>query len=285
MTEKELNLLAGKLVKAEILGNEKLIKELKEKLENGRKALAEAKVQDEEIILTQTDRQGHSKPLTLQTEYEETTSKKKQRKKALDTHKDKQRVRYFPDDDKYSLKQMFENEKFNTGNDQDSEFMKIASNIRKNDDLDDLFADNVRRKKSDSKIEEASRSKAISQHQKMSDSLDNCPRCIQSSAMQKHLIVSMGEYVYLSMPSYEPLMEGHCLIVPIRHVSSVTQLDENEWEEMRDFRKALVRMFGLKKQEPIFYEIATGFHKYVCIMLFFKFKFQQFFPTDIPIWF
>ncbi|KAH1003406.1 hypothetical protein HUJ04_003343 [Dendroctonus ponderosae] len=83
------------------------------------------------------------------------------------------RVKYFADDDKYSLKQMFENEKFSSANEQDSAFMKIASNIKKNDNLDDLFADDVRRKKSASRLADAKRSQAITEHKKVSTSLDN----------------------------------------------------------------------------------------------------------------
>ncbi|CAG9761763.1 unnamed protein product [Ceutorhynchus assimilis] len=259
MTEKDLNLLAGKLVKAEIMGNNKLIEELKIKLEKGRALLAEAKLQGEEVLLTQTDRQGNSKPLTLQ--HEESSGSKK-RKKPVETHNNQQRVRYFPDDDKYSLKQMFEDEKFNSVEAQQSEFVKIASKIRKNDDLDDLFADNVRRQKSDSDIDKKSKEKAINEHNKISSSLDNCSKCIQSTATLKNLIISMGEFVYLSLPSCEPLMEGHCLIIPIRHANSVTQLDENEWEEIKDFRRALCKLFASKDLIPIFFEIAVGFHKY-----------------------
>ncbi|XP_066256578.1 CWF19-like protein 2 homolog [Euwallacea similis] len=265
ITPKDLNMLAGKLVKAEIMGNQKLIAELKEKLENARKILNGGGVQEEEVLLTQTTRQGLSKPLEL--ECSRDSGREKQRKRAAETHSNQKRVRYFPDDDKYSLQKMFENEKFSSGNEQDESFMKIASKLRKNDDLDDFFADSARRTKSHSKITEETRNKAINEHKKVSASLDNCSRCIQFGGMQKHLIVSLGEYVYLSIPSHEPLLTGHCLIVPIRHVTSVTQLDENEWNEILNFRKALVKLFEAKGQQPIFFEIAVGFHRYPHMVL------------------
>ncbi|XP_066148124.1 CWF19-like protein 2 homolog [Euwallacea fornicatus] len=265
ITPKDLNLLAGKLLKAEIMGNQKLILELKEKLENARKTLNEGEVQEEKVLLTQTTRQGLSKPLEL--ERPRDLEREKRRKHASETHSDQKRVRYFADDDKYSLQKMFENEKFSSGNQQDESFMKIASKLRKNDDLDDFFADSARRTKSDSKIAEETRNKTINEYKKVSTSLDNCSRCIQSGGMQKHLIVSLGEYVYLSVPSHEPLLTGHCLIVPVRHVASVTQLDENEWTEILDFRKALVKLFEAKEQQPIFFEIAVGFHRYPHMVL------------------
>lgn len=256
VTQNDLNHLASKLLKAEIQGNNKLIEELKKQLDEARK-LFQTTGQDKEEMLIQNNRQGLAKPLELPSS---TNTNERRRKKAAETHSDQKRVRYFPDDDKYSLQQMFENEKYTSASDQDSTFMKIASKLRKNDDLDDLFADSARRQKSDSKIAEETRSKTINEHKKVSASLENCSRCIQSN-MQKHLIVSMGEYVYLSLPAHEPLLPGHCLIVPIRHCCSITQLDENEWSEVNNFRKALIRLFHSKGQEPVFFEIAVGFHR------------------------
>ncbi|XP_030745795.1 CWF19-like protein 2 homolog [Sitophilus oryzae] len=257
----DLNVLAGKILKAEIMGNETLVEELKKRLEIARKSSKEALSSREEVLLTQTDSQGRTKPVIMLNDGA-SGSGKKQRKKAVDTHQDKQRSRYFPDDDKYSLQQMFENEKFNNADEQDKEFLKVASKINKNDDMDDFFTDNVRRKKSDSTLDENNRNKAIIEHKRVSDSLDNCSRCIQSKNMPKNLIISMGEYVYLGLPEHEPLTDGHCLIVPIRHVCSITHLDENEWSEILDFRKALVRLFCSKDQDVIFFESALGFHKY-----------------------
>lgn len=262
LSEKELNVLAAKLVKAEILGNTKLVKELKEKLDKARseKSSKSSEIQ-EEILLTRTDSQGRSQPLKQQTDYGEPSSYNK-RKKNVETHKDGQRVRYFADDDKYSLKQMFETEKYNSAENQNSEFIKMAGRIRKNDDLDDTFSDNIRKKESDLKIDSKRREKAISEHQKISKSLDSCNKCIQSEGMLKHLMVSMRENSYLALPSYEPLIEGHCLIVPIRHVPCATQLDENEWSEILDMRKDLVKLFKSKSEEVIFFETAVSLHKF-----------------------
>ncbi|KAL1516681.1 hypothetical protein ABEB36_000561 [Hypothenemus hampei] len=267
MTENDLNLLAGKIVKAEIMGNEKLIAELKLKLEKGREMLRQTKSQENEVLLTQVNQQGHSRPLTLPSSSQEGSRNRKPSKKAVDTHTDRQRVRYFADDDKYSLKQMFESERYSSANDQDATFMKIASKIRKNDDLDDLFVDNVRRQKDEYDTDKKAHDKTVNEHKKVACTLDNCPRCIQSKVMQKHLIIALGEFVFLSVPEHEPLLKGHCLIAPIRHVAAVTQLDENEWNEMKDFRKALLRLFESQGQEVIFFEVAMGFHRYPHMVL------------------
>ncbi|CAG9854110.1 unnamed protein product [Phyllotreta striolata] len=258
-TEKDLNILAAKLVKAEIMGNSKAIKELKEKLETAREHVANSKPSDD-YILTQTDSKGQSKPLKLESEHESYRGKSKSKK--IETHQGKERVRYFADDDKYSLKQMFENEKYNTADNQDKEFIKSFGKIRKNDDLDDIFSDNIRKKESEGKVDERNKNKAISDHQKISQTLDNCNKCIQSESTPKHLMISMGETVYLSLPAYEPLTEGHCMIVPIKHTPCATQLDENEWSDVMDVRKSLVRLFNASNKTCVFFECAMRLHKF-----------------------
>lgn len=258
VTEKELNSLGAKIIKAELMGNTKLSNELKDKLKKARDSLQAKKSHEESIILTHTDTQGRSHPIKLYSPDEGTHHK---RKKNLETHKDGNRVKYFADDDKYSLKQLFENEKY-SADDGNKEFYNMTKRVRKNDDMDDIFSDNIRKKESQTKMEMKNKNEAISQHNKMSNSLDNCSKCIQSEYMPKHLMVSMGETVYLGLPTHEPLTEGHCLIVPIRHVPCSTQLDENEWCDIRNICKALVRMFSSKCKVAIFFECAISLHKF-----------------------
>lgn len=254
----DLNALGAKLVKAEIMGNTKLVAELKEKLEAARKA-AKSSVKEDNVLLTHTDSKGYSRPVKQQRDFDEPTHK---RAKKVQTHQDGERMRYFADDDKYSLKQMFENEKYNTIDDQNSQFMKAASKLRKNDDLDEVFSENIRQKESDHKIDSRNKDRAIQEHQSMSKSLDNCNRCIQADSMLKHLMVSMGETAYLSLPSHEPLTKGHCLIVPIKHSTCSTQLDENEWSEIRDIQKALIKMFTSRDEDVVFFETAMNLNRF-----------------------
>lgn len=264
ISDKELNILAAKLVKAEILGNTKMIAELKEKLEKAREMRSNASsstAQDTEVVLTRTDSKGYSRPLKTQSEYGE-SSRNSRKKQKVETHAHGERIRYFPDDDKYSLKQMFENEKFNSAEDQNAEFMKLAGRIAKNDDLDDVFSDKIRRKESDEKTDRRNRERAIGEHQRTNQSLENCGLCLQSEKMQKHLMISMGETFYLTLPPQEPLTDGHCLLVPLRHVPCATQLDENEWEELMNFRKALTKMFASSDDDIIFFETAMYLNRF-----------------------
>lgn len=263
VSKMDLNALAAKLVKAEIMGNTKLVAELKQQLEAARNEQSQPS-KEEHVLLTHTDSKGHSRPIREQRDRGEPSRKKTKR---IETHKDGERMRYFADDDKYSLKQMFENEKYNTVDEQNRQFLKTVSKVKKNDDLDDLFSENISKKESDDKVDARNKSRAIHEHQVISKSLDNCSRCIQSDAMLKHLMVSMGETAYVSLPAHEPLTDGHCLIIPIKHTTCCTQLDENEWNEMKDIQKALIKMFMSQDEDVIFFETAMNLHRFphMCI--------------------
>ncbi|XP_018321605.1 CWF19-like protein 2 homolog [Agrilus planipennis] len=255
LSENEMNALAAKLVKAEIMGNIPVIYELRQKLEDARKAKEKIAMENHSILLTETDSKGFSRPFKMESTYGE-YSGSSHKKQKVETHKDRERVRYFPDDDKYSLKQMFENEKFNSVEDEARDFVRLTGQVGKNDDLDDLFTDNIRRKKSDERIDKRNRDKAIREHEQTIQTIENCTKCIQSANMQKHLMVSLGETIYLCLPHHEPLTDGHCMIIPTRHVSCCTNLEENEWSELLNYRRALVQMFANRNEDVIFIETA-----------------------------
>ena len=246
------NVLAAKLIKAEMMNDEKLVAELKRQL----RSVKRNDVEEPEVILTNTNVMGQSRPLTLSGG---AAQDGKRKRRNIETHRDGQRVRYFPDDDKHSLKQMFENEKYDVADDQ-KRFVELAGRVSKNDDLDDVFVDKIHREKSSKSVDEGKKCRAIAEHKRTAEALDNCRRCLQSENVVKDTMISLGETAYLSVPHYEPLTEGHCFVIPVRHVSCSTQLDENEWNEMLDFRRAVSRMFSSRGEDVVFFETAMNFH-------------------------
>ncbi|KAJ9575240.1 hypothetical protein L9F63_025809 [Diploptera punctata] len=110
--------------KAEILGNEELVNELRSKLEAARTAWTlkpDAAAEEEVVVLTRTDSKGLVCPLQ-----QAETSGGSCKKQKVETHRDGSRVHYFADDDKYSLQDLFEREKLNSVEDQNEMFIKLA---------------------------------------------------------------------------------------------------------------------------------------------------------------
>lgn len=151
------------------------------------------------------------------------------------------------------LEFQFTNERGRSALDDEAEFSKLISKVhcskhlsssilsnlhfselqKKNVDLDEIFEESISKEKSDARKDERDKARAINEHQKISKSLDNCQLCVDSKQMLKHLIVSLGSKVCLSLPSHNSLVEGHCILSPVSHVSCQTRLDEDVWEELQ----------------------------------------------------
>lgn len=130
-----------------------------------------------------------------------------------------------------------------------------------NDDLEDIFADKVRRNISEADAEKREMQQAIREHERLTATLENCDRCFDSAKLDKQLLVSMGDKIYMSLPWYVGFQSGHCVLTTMQHVSACTMLDEDAWEELSNFRKAVTRMFAAQRKDVIFYEIANKLHR------------------------
>jgi Protein similar to CwfJ C-terminus 1/Protein similar to CwfJ C-terminus 2 len=106
--------------------------------------------------------------------------------------------------------------------------------------------------------------------------LENCFFCIGSPSLQTHLITSMADESYLTIPR-GPLpvpgsnpdlgITGHALIIPHTHVDDKIPVEQrahvsqNEYEEMQRYRKALCKMVQAKangKQGAVCWEISRS---------------------------
>ncbi|XP_048350177.1 CWF19-like protein 2 isoform X2 [Sphaerodactylus townsendi] len=290
LSEEEMNRLGAKIVKAELIGNTGLAAQLQAQLDNARK-LKESKAQisarkpeeetasapeDHDVVLVRTDKSGRSWPVNAEGEPMEPKGGRRKRQ-TITTHMDKERVRYFQDDDNLSLKDLVRNEKMRTAEDQNKLFMRMASKFSDKTDrdyytLDDMFVSNAAKGERSGEVEERQRRQAIQEHRQLAACMENCPHCFGSPRLPKHLIVAIGSKVYLSLPNYQSLTEGHCVIVPMQHITAATLLDEDIWEEIQAFRKALVKMFETEGLDCVFLETNLSTKKryhmvYECIPL------------------
>ena len=45
---------------------------------------------------------------------------------------------------------------------------------------------------------------------------ERCLYCFENSSRPKHLAVAIGNFTYLMLPQFEPLVPGHCIILPLQ---------------------------------------------------------------------
>lgn len=254
--EEDLNEIGAKIIKAELLGDDELASKLKEKLEHlKRNSKPTTKTHNKDktskiMIATKTDRFGNEVPLT-RTQMEKEPKEAKQRN-INNYSKDGQKARFFNDDDKLNLKELVEREKNETTEENALMFsvmqqknMKIDSNYF--DDTETLINSNATKQLSGwSKIQ------ALADQKTKNERLNSCELCIENA--KKHLIISTSSHAYICVPESVSLVDGHCYIVPFQHFISSLMVDEDVWNEMQMFRKALVKMFNSQNLDCIFVE-------------------------------
>ncbi|XP_054453040.1 CWF19-like protein 2 [Anoplopoma fimbria] len=276
LSEEEMNKLGAKLVKAELMGNTAMVEKLRSQLDAAHKAkesyvarktlqeTAQSKQvtgrtsEDQEVLLFRTDQSGRAWPVNAPSGPQEPHGGRR-KKKAVETHVDGERVRYFQDDDNVGLKDMVRREKMSSAQDQNALYSRMASKMMGKTDgdnytLDDMFVSSAAQREGEGREEERMRSRAIGESRRLAASMDKCQRCFSSQELQKHLIVAIGRKVYLSLPAGVSMTEGHCHICPLQHHCSATGLDEDVWSEMQLFRRTLVRLFESQELDCVFME-------------------------------
>ncbi|KAL0133790.1 hypothetical protein PUN28_001038 [Cardiocondyla obscurior] len=253
LTEAEMNKLGARIVKAELMGDDKLAMQLKTQLEYARKhlVLCNFNVQESSVILTRTDAKGIARP--IQPRSSQLKQEKHKKKKIAETHISGERVRHFIDDDKYSLQEMFQREKGRSASEDDAIFAKLAST--RMDRMDETFERKIAQTDLEARQDKLDRIQAIKEHKDLSKSMDNCLWCLDSKNMLKHLIVTMDCAISLSLPACASLSTGHCILTPVQHVACQLQLDEDVWNRLKELKRTLTKMFMAENLYPIFFEM------------------------------
>jgi hypothetical protein len=140
-------------------------------------------------------------------------------------------------------------------------------NLRDSDSqFDDISYDSLNRRSSSKSSSKHNRSgnydadamlkQQIQDTNKLRAQLDKCIFCFSSSAHehqhQRQLVVSVGNFFYLSVPAIRRLVPGQCCLTPLQHCPSLVSMDENEYEEYIQFKKRLVQMYASIHQKVVF---------------------------------
>ncbi|KAL1535735.1 CWF19-like protein 2 isoform X5 [Salvia divinorum] len=87
---------------------------------------------------------------------------------------------------------------------------------------------------------------------------ERCQFCFENPARPKHLVISIANFTYLSVPHQQPVVPGHCCILTLQHESSTRTVDNNVWDEIRNFKKCLIMMFAKQEKDVVFFETVIG---------------------------
>ncbi|KAL8888485.1 MAG: hypothetical protein Q9215_004089 [Flavoplaca cf. flavocitrina] len=150
-----------------------------------------------------------------------------------------------------------------TGGDGQRFAERIAKDAKFDNDLDYLEENAAKLAKRVQKSEVNLRNTAISDFQRMNRILDNCPLCHHedSNTPPAAPVVSLATRVFLTLPTEPEISDGGATIVPVQHRGNLLECDEDEWEEIRNFMKSLLRMYHDQGRDVVFYENAALPHR------------------------
>ena len=103
--------------------------------------------------------------------------------------------------------------------------------------------------------------KVMKSQQYLRKIVETCYYCTESKKFQLNNILSMGENVYIRV-KLDPtvLITGHLEIIPISHISSILQCDEETLIEIERYQLCLKRMYEELNQSVLFIETAVHFN-------------------------
>ncbi|XP_042380872.1 CWF19-like protein 2 isoform X2 [Zingiber officinale] len=90
---------------------------------------------------------------------------------------------------------------------------------------------------------------------------ERCQFCFENPSRPKHLVVSIANFTYLMLPQRQPIVEGHCCILPMQHEAATRSVDINVGDEIRNFKKCLVKMFASQDKDVLFLETVVQLSK------------------------
>lgn len=167
-------------------------------------------------------------------------------------------IRYFADDDRTDLKELVRRQRLgleaDVGATLERNIAKKKSFRNKELDVDeeydndaglDLLEDRPK-KRSKQSVEAAAqkeRARQVSDQRRLNTLLSGCEFCVDSPRRPRHLTVALGNHAYLRLPPRGRIVEGHCQIVLGEHVASTRVAEDHVYNEVRNFKKSLVRMF------------------------------------------
>lgn len=98
------------------------------------------------------------------------------------------------------------------------------------------------------------RNDSESERKKMSfDNPESCWFCLSSSAVEKSLVISIGDETYLALAK-GCLTPQHVMILPIQHHQSLIKSTDGVKDEIKKFKSALRKMFKNEDKVPVIFE-------------------------------
>ncbi|KAK8810597.1 hypothetical protein WA158_007172 [Blastocystis sp. Blastoise] len=113
-------------------------------------------------------------------------------------------------------------------------------------------------KLTEAKKKEYEMKEAVRAQRKWENTINNCLYCFENPKMPKDMLISLGNFTYLTLPTSMRVSPFHCQIVPMSHVWSFVEATEEVVDEIQRFIGALTQMAKAMDMGILFLEEARG---------------------------
>eukprot|EP01129_Flabellula_baltica_P008624 TRINITY_DN3446_c0_g1_i1.p1 TRINITY_DN3446_c0_g1~~TRINITY_DN3446_c0_g1_i1.p1 ORF type:complete len:541 (-),score=116.33 TRINITY_DN3446_c0_g1_i1:59-1681(-) len=242
-----LNQLAARMIKADLMGDNKTSKLFSERLEKARLLTDPAnfeKQEDGSVVLLNLDGASAVKYSVAETADSDDIRILAAREKL--TRKN--------DEILYDLRKE---------NEMDADF---------DQEFDDFAVYNKKKKKKGKKGKKSSQRIAIDEYLKEKQNATECMYCYDNDNIPNQLKISLGIHAYVMLP-FHKLVDGHCMIVPTEHECSGSRnVDDEVYEEIKKYMECICKMNYALGKGTIFMETflksKKGVHSHIdCIPL------------------
>ncbi|VDL89022.1 unnamed protein product [Schistocephalus solidus] len=270
VNDDDINAAAAKLMKAELMGDENKTVKLRSNLEKLREAQrrgikirltktvhashSERSSDDKVVHLTTLNRFGNEMPLHLRAQSSLPSAVRRPTecsRKETDSHYDHAPVS--------TVEEMLRDELLDSGRSSDRQFLAMAAKCHRGaeDEYDDAFLS--KKALSQETVRYRQKTDAISDYKRKTFAESKCSVCMENTA--RHLIISVGQRVFLSIPEHASLTPGHCFIAPHEHIGAMTRVDEVAADEANAYKQKLCKLasrsLGLSHGSYVFLEVAA----------------------------
>ncbi|BHF58545.1 hypothetical protein SprV_0100149700 [Sparganum proliferum] len=270
VSDDDINAAAAKLMKAELMGDKNKTAKLRSNLEKMREAQrrgikirltktvpasqSERPSDDKIVHLTTLNRFGHEMPLHLNAQSSLPAATRRP------TGLSRREKDGPPENAPVStVEEMLRDELLESGRSSDRQFLAMATKCQRGaeDEYDDAFLS--KRAPKQETVRYRQKTDAISDYKRKTFAESKCSVCMENTA--RHLIISVGQRVFLSLPEHASLTPGHCFIAPHEHIGAMTRVDEVAANEASSYKQKLCKLacrsLGLSHGSYVFLEVAA----------------------------
>jgi hypothetical protein len=125
------------------------------------------------------------------------------------------------------------------------------------EEVDMKMYQNVDERVTSRRLIEIQKNKAVAEEKRYSAMVSHSPFSVENPHFKHHLVIARGAHCFVMMvEKRKRLVPGHCYVAALQQCPSTRAVQEEVWDEMETFKKALRRYFGSNGRGTLFLETA-----------------------------